>query len=93
MLLFDHGIQSTMIFKVNEGRPHVVDALKNQDIHMAINTPSNQISRYDDTLIRQESYKLNIPLYNNGRYDNVEAMQEVQQKLPVCSLQVYYEQV
>ena len=60
--LSSHNIESSKIFKVNEGRPNVVDALKNKEIQMVINTPSNLVSRFDDKLIRQESYKLNIPV-------------------------------
>ena len=60
--LNDHGVSAQFIYKVNEGRPNVLDALKNNDIQMVINTPSNGVSCFDDKIIRQESYKLNVPV-------------------------------
>ncbi|MEC8678154.1 MAG: carbamoyl-phosphate synthase large subunit, partial [Candidatus Margulisiibacteriota bacterium] len=60
--LNDNNIDVTSIFKVNEGRPNILDALKNNDIQMVINTPSSGESRFDDKIIRQESYKLNVPV-------------------------------
>ena len=92
--LAKNGIESTQIFKVNEGRPNVVDALKNKDIQMVINVPSNSLSRYDDKIIRQEAYKLNIPVITtiSGAKATVDAMNEVQvQHLAAISLQEYYE--
>ena len=89
-----NGIECDVIYKVNEGRPNVVDELKNESIQMVINSPSNQISRFDDKIIRQESYKLNIPVITTmaGAKSTIEAMSEVAKtELGVTSLQEYYE--
>ena len=94
--LNDHGVSAQFIYKVNEGRPNVLDALKNNDIQMVINTPSNGVSRFDDKIIRQESYKLNVPVITTlaGAKSTIEAMsEEQQQSLSVCSLQDYYAHV
>ena len=74
----------------------MLDALKNNDIQMVINTPSNGVSRFDDKIIRQESYKLNVPVITTlaGAKSTIEAMsEEQQQSLSVCSLQDYYAHV
>ena len=61
---------------------------------MVINTPSSGLSRFDDKVIRQESYKLNIPVITTipGARSTIEAMKEVSNsELTVSSLQDYYE--
>ena len=61
---------------------------------MVINTPSSGVSRFDDKVIRQESYKLNIPVITTipGARSTIEAMKEVSSsELTVSSLQDYYE--
>ena len=94
--LNDNNIDVTSIFKVNEGRPNILDALKNNDIQMVINTPSSGESRFDDKIIRQESYKLNVPVITtiSGARSTIEAMKEViDSELTVSSLQDYYAHV
>ena len=81
---------------MNEGRPNVLDALKNNGIQMVINTPMTGESRFDDKVIRQHAYKLNVPVITtvSGAKSTIEAMQEVaEQSLVVSSLQEYYENV
>ncbi|MEK9726622.1 MAG: carbamoyl-phosphate synthase large subunit [Candidatus Margulisiibacteriota bacterium] len=94
--LQDQGVDVQSVFKVNEGRPNILDSLKNNDIQMVINTPSSATSRFDDKIIRQESYKLNVPVITTiaGARSTVEAMNEVATaQLNVTSLQDYYEQL
>ena len=94
--LNDNNIDVTSIFKVNEGRPNILDALKNNDIQMVLNTPSSGESRFDDKIIRQESYKLNVPVITtiSGARSTIEAMKEViDSELTVSSLQDYYAHV
>ena len=49
--LNSNGIKSDFVFKVNEGRPNVVDLIKNGKIHLIINTPLGEESRYDEFAI------------------------------------------
>ena len=51
--LFENGIATKKILKVNEGRPHVVDYIKNGDIDLLINTPSGKQTVSDSKEIRQ----------------------------------------
>ena len=60
-LLSRHGIESEIILKMHEGRPNIVDAIKNGDIHLVINTPSGKLSQFDDSYIRKESIRYKIP--------------------------------
>jgi carbamoyl-phosphate synthase large subunit len=94
--LNNHGVAAQFVFKVNEGRPNVLDALTNNDIQMVINTPLTGKSRFDDKIIRQHAYKLNVPVITTipGAKSTVDAMQEgAHESLDVCSLQNYYEYI
>ncbi|MGO8817860.1 MAG: carbamoyl-phosphate synthase large subunit [Terriglobia bacterium] len=47
------GIKVEKVFKVNEGRPNVVDRIKSAEIDLIINTPLGPKSRFDDKAIRR----------------------------------------
>jgi len=49
--LTDNKVKIDRIFKVGEGRPNVVDMIKNGDIQLVINTPLGESSRYDEYAI------------------------------------------
>ncbi|MGH2568113.1 MAG: carbamoyl-phosphate synthase large subunit, partial [Bacteroidota bacterium] len=49
--LNEHGIAASHVYKVNEGRPNVVDQIKNKNIQLIINTPLGEESRYDEYAI------------------------------------------
>ncbi|MBI3585972.1 MAG: carbamoyl-phosphate synthase large subunit [Ignavibacteriales bacterium] len=49
--LNEHGLKADKVFKVNEGRPNVVDMIKNGEIQLIINTPLGEESRYDEFAI------------------------------------------
>jgi carbamoyl-phosphate synthase large subunit len=49
--LQSHGIGCDKVYKVNEGRPNVVDMIKNGEIQLIINTPLGEVSRYDEYAI------------------------------------------
>ncbi len=56
-----HGIESDHILKLYEGRPNIVDAIKNGEIQLVINTPSGKLSKYDDSYIRKSAIKYKVP--------------------------------
>ncbi len=56
-----HGLPVSAIQKVSEGRPHVVDAIINHDIHMIVNTGKGDTSRRDGYQIRRAALKFAIP--------------------------------
>ncbi len=59
--LASHGIESEFIPKMHEGRPNIVDGIKNGEIHLVINTPVGKQSQYDDSYIRKAAIKYKIP--------------------------------
>jgi carbamoyl-phosphate synthase large subunit len=48
-----NGINATAIFKVNEGRPNVVDYIKNGEIDLIVNTPLGKASFFDERAMRR----------------------------------------
>jgi carbamoyl-phosphate synthase large subunit len=59
--LAEHGIESELIFKMHEGRPNIVDSIKNEEINLVINTPSGKLSKHDDSYIRKAAIKYKLP--------------------------------
>ncbi|MFW5880492.1 MAG: carbamoyl-phosphate synthase large subunit [Spirochaetota bacterium] len=59
--LSEHDIPSDHIKKLHEGRPNILDSLKNAKIHLIINTPAGRESEYDDSYIRKNAIKYRIP--------------------------------
>jgi carbamoyl-phosphate synthase large subunit len=55
------GIAASLILKVHEGRPNIVDAIKNREIDLVVNTPAGRLSEYDDSYIRKNAIKFKIP--------------------------------
>jgi carbamoyl-phosphate synthase large subunit len=48
-----NGVASERIAKLHEGRPNIVDAIKNGEIHLVVNTPAGRQSTHDDSYIRK----------------------------------------
>lgn len=59
--LNDHGIAAEKILKMHEGRPNIVDAIKNGEIQLVVNTPAGRLSKYDDSYIRKAAIKYKVP--------------------------------
>ncbi len=58
--LAEHGVEAQEVLKVHEGRPNIVDMLKNGDINLVINTPAGKQSEFDDSYIRKSAIKHNV---------------------------------
>lgn len=54
------GIQAEEVLKVHEGRPNIVDLLKNDEINLVMNTPAGKQSEFDDSYIRKNAIKNNV---------------------------------
>jgi len=59
--LAEHGIEADLILKVHQGRPNIVDAIKNKEIDLVVNTPAGRLSEYDDSYIRKNAIKYKVP--------------------------------
>ncbi len=57
------GLPAHKINKVSEGRPHVVDYIKNGDIHLVINTTEGAQALADSRSIRQAALLHKVPYY------------------------------
>src|SRR4030067_2999878 len=60
-VLANNGIPVQTVFKVGEGRPDIVDRIKNEEIDLVINTPSGKKPKADEVAIRSQSVAHNIP--------------------------------
>jgi carbamoyl-phosphate synthase large subunit len=56
------GIPAIAVNKVSEGRPNLVDRIKNSEIQLVINIPSGRTAYEDDQQIRRASINYNIPV-------------------------------
>ena len=59
--LADKGVKTKRILKMHEGRPNIVDAIKNAEIQLIINTPTGRLSKYDNSYIRKAAIKYKVP--------------------------------
>jgi carbamoyl-phosphate synthase large subunit len=59
--LAEQSIESEPILKMHEGRPNIVDGIKNNEIQLVINTPSGKLSKHDDSYIRKAAIKHKVP--------------------------------
>jgi carbamoyl-phosphate synthase large subunit len=55
------GLKVESVFKVNEGRPNIVDHIKRGEIALVINTPLGRASHYDEQAIRRAALQYNVP--------------------------------
>ncbi len=58
-----NGIDVEVVYKVHEGRPHVVDHMKNGEIQMVINTTYGGKARKDSYIIRRTALTYGIPYF------------------------------
>ena len=81
------------VFKVREGRPNVLDRVKNGDINFIINTPTGKIPREDEVRIRNAALAKKIPIMTTVRAalasaNGIRSLQK--HKVRVRSLQEYH---
>jgi carbamoyl-phosphate synthase large subunit len=55
------GLEVENVFKVNEGRPNIVDHIKRGGVALVINTPLGRTSHFDEQAIRQAALQYNVP--------------------------------
>jgi carbamoyl-phosphate synthase large subunit len=59
--LADHGVEAEPILKMHEGRPNIVEGIKNEEIQLVVNTPSGKLSKHDDSYIRKAAIQYKVP--------------------------------
>jgi carbamoyl-phosphate synthase large subunit len=60
-VLRSSGIDVETVYKVNEGRPHIVDYIKSGKVHLIINTPLGRESFFDEKAIRRAAINHRVP--------------------------------
>jgi carbamoyl-phosphate synthase large subunit len=91
--LTEAKIKVTKVFKIHEGRPNVLDRIKNGDINFIINTPSGKIPREHEVVIRNAALAAKIPIMTTVRAalasaNGIRSLQK--RKIQVRSLQEYH---
>ena len=88
-----HGLEAELVFKVNEGRPHIGDRLLNREIDLVINTPLGRESFFDDRTLRRIATDLCVPCVTTltGAAATVSAIRALREEtLDVRPLQDYH---
>jgi carbamoyl-phosphate synthase large subunit len=88
-----HGIDAEIVFKVNEGRPHVGDEILNNRIQLVINTPLGRESFFDDRTVRRIAMMHGVPCITTltGAAATVNAIKALHtESLTVRALQEYH---
>ena len=89
------GIPSSPIYKLQEGRPNILDSIANREIDLIVNTPIGKRGQHDDSYIRKAAIKHKIPYITTlaaavASAKGIEEYQKAQQgKEQVKSLQEY----
>jgi carbamoyl-phosphate synthase large subunit len=94
IFLKEAGLPNQTVNKVREGRPHIVDRMKNGEVQLVINTAIGSKSVHESYSIRQTALVHQIPYTTTvaGARATVEAIEALQQKkLTVRSIQEYHQ--
>jgi carbamoyl-phosphate synthase large subunit len=88
-----HGVEAEIVYKVNEGRPHVGDEILNNRIQLVINTPLGRESFFDDRTVRRIAMMHGVPSITTltGAAATVNAIKALHNEgLTVRALQEYH---
>jgi len=91
--LAQHGVAVDVVNKVFEGRPHIVDHIKNGEIHLVINTVGDKASQLDSASLRRAALVQNVPYQTTmagARATLMGIEAGLKRKLTVKPLQEYY---
>ncbi|MBS3978005.1 MAG: carbamoyl-phosphate synthase large subunit [Syntrophomonadaceae bacterium] len=94
--LQERGLDAEVINKVAEGRPHVVDAIKNKEVDFVINTVTGAQAQKDSFSIRRTAiqHRVSYTTTMAGALAAVTAIERLNQKqMGIKSIQEYHRQV
>ena len=66
-VLREAGIPAKLLYKLQEGRPNILDLIKNDEMHFIINTPSGQQPRKDEVVIRSAAVAARVAMMTTLR--------------------------
>ena len=87
------GVPVQRVFKIHEGRPHVLDLIVNREVRLIINTPSGRRERSDDRQIRSASVSHRIPCITTlaAAAATIQGLESwLKKPLQVCPVQEYH---
>jgi len=87
-----HGIKTERVKKISEGRPNMLDLVKNGDITLVINTPTGKGHHTDEAKIRTAMVSHNIPCITTiaGAQAAVTGIESMREGYGVKALQLYF---
>jgi carbamoyl-phosphate synthase large subunit len=88
-----HGLPVEVVYKINEGRPHIGDRLLNRDVQLVLNTPLGRESFFDDRTVRRLAMMQGVPCITTltGGAATVAAIRALREHgLDARSLQEYH---
>ena len=91
--LREHGVEVSTVNKVKEGRPHIVDHIKNGEVALLINTVRTASAHMDSLSIRREALHRGVPYFTTmrGAHAAVMGIEAILQKgLAIRTLQEYH---
>jgi carbamoyl-phosphate synthase large subunit len=91
--LTSNNIRCNRVYKVNEGRPNIVDSISDKSVHLLINTPLGKKSQYDGYSVRRAALTHNVPYITtmSGAQAVVEGIDAIQKRrLTVRHLRDYW---
>ena len=91
--LREHGLSVEIVNKVTEGRPHIVDHIKNGSIALVVNTVRTASAHLDSLAIRREALHRSIPYFTTmrGAHAAVMGIEAIVKKgLAIRTLQEYH---
>ncbi len=86
------GLEVELVLKLHEGRPHILDQVKNQQVQLMINTPSGEEAQADGKLLRRSALTYKVPMITTiaGAKATAAAIRSLQsQPMAVKALQDY----
>ena len=95
-VLNNNGIPVEVVAKVGEGRPNVVDMIKNREIDLIINTPSGGRAQLESSIIRKEAIIRDIPFVTtvSGAEATVYAIERLKSGfITVKSIQEHHQEI
>jgi carbamoyl-phosphate synthase large subunit len=91
--LREHGVDVRTVNKVMEGRPHIVDHIKNGAVDLVINTVRTASAHMDSVSIRREALHRGVPYFTTMRGAHAAVMgieATIQKSLAIRTLQEYH---
>ncbi len=87
-----NGLKVSTVFKVGEGRPNIVDGIKNGEISLVINTPMGSRARYDEEAIGRSCIQYGIVAITtlSGANAALRAIRVASKRIELDSMQNYH---